>query len=173
MKDPKSSVFMKVSFFSLDLNLRLFGISARRNVNKMEEKQLYRKQVMDRLSSPEDLNDYLKVTNPAVWVVLAAIILIIAGALIWGSTVNINSKVTGAAEVSEGKLIVTFEDESGALNVKEGLEIKVGEVSSTITSVGRNSEGKIIAMADTTLSDGSYTAEVRYRTTQLFKLIFN
>ena len=136
-------------------------------------KQLYRKQVMDRLSSPEKLNDYLKVTSPAVWVALTAIILIIAGAVVWGITTYIHSAAKGTAEVKDGKLVVVFDDPSQASNVKEGLTVKVGGTSSTITSVGMNQEGKIIAVADTTLADGTYTAEVRYKTTQLIKLIFN
>ncbi len=69
--------------------------------NQPNGKQLYRKQVMDRLSSPEKLNDYLKVTNPAVWVALTEIILIIAGALVWGITTYIYSSAKGTAEVKD------------------------------------------------------------------------
>ena len=141
--------------------------------NQQNGKQLYRKQVTDRLPSPEKLNDYLKVTSPAVWVALTAIILIIAGAVVWGITTYIHSAAKGTAEVKDGKLVVVFDDPSQASNVKEGLTVKVGGTSSTITSVGMNQEGKIIAVADTTLADGTYTAEVRYKTTQLIKLIFN
>ena len=34
------------------------------------EQSLFRKKAMDRISSPEDLTSYLKVTNPGVWSVL-------------------------------------------------------------------------------------------------------
>ena len=141
--------------------------------NQPNGKQLYRKQVMDRLSSPEKLNDYLKVTSPAVWVALTAIILIIAGALVWGITTYIHSSAKGTAEVKDGKLVVVFDDTAQASNVKEGLTVRVGGTSSPITSVGMNQEGKIIAVAETTLADGTYSAEVRYKKTQLIKLIFN
>ncbi len=33
------------------------------------EQSLFRKETMDRISSPEDLTDYLKVTNPGIWAI--------------------------------------------------------------------------------------------------------
>ena len=39
--------------------------------------QVFRKKAMDRLSSPEQLNDYIRVTTPSVWLVLAALVLLI------------------------------------------------------------------------------------------------
>ena len=48
-----------------------------------ENKQVYREKSLERISSPEQLNDYLKVTKPMVWVVLIAAVLLIVGFLIW------------------------------------------------------------------------------------------
>lgn len=45
--------------------------------------ELFRKKSLDRVSSPEQLNDYIQVTSPSVWLVLAAIILLIVGMLAW------------------------------------------------------------------------------------------
>ncbi len=44
---------------------------------------VFRKKSMDRVSSPEQLNDYIKVTTPSVWLVLIAVILLLAGMLAW------------------------------------------------------------------------------------------
>ena len=44
---------------------------------------LFRKKSIDRVSSPEQLNDYIRVTRPSVWLVLIAIILLLIGMLIW------------------------------------------------------------------------------------------
>ncbi len=45
---------------------------------------LFREKSLDRVSSPEKLNDYIRVTKPAVWLVLLAIVVLLAGMLIWG-----------------------------------------------------------------------------------------
>ena len=39
--------------------------------------QLFRKSSIDRVSSPEQLNSYIRVSNPGVWLVLAAVVLLL------------------------------------------------------------------------------------------------
>ncbi len=45
---------------------------------------VFRQKSLDRVSSPEQLNDYIRVMTPSVWLVLIAIILLLAGMLAWG-----------------------------------------------------------------------------------------
>ena len=139
----------------------------------MEQQTVYRKKSLERIQSPEQLNDYLRVTNPSVWVILAAVALILAGALIWGSFAYIDSFVTGTAEVKDGVMTVTFEDEALAKNVKAGMNVTVGDTVSAIASVGRASDGSLFAQAKTALADGSYQVKVSYRQTQVLDLLFN
>jgi len=139
----------------------------------MGQSTLYRKTSMERIQSPEQLNDYLRVTNPSVWVILAAVVLILAGALLWGSFAYIDSFVTGIAEVKSGVMTVSFEDEAMAKNVEAGMNVTVGDTCAPIVSVGRASDGRLFAQAETTLADGSYQARVSYRQTQVLELLFN
>lgn len=44
---------------------------------------IFREKSMERVSSPEQLNDYLKVTTPSVWLVLLALVILLAGILAW------------------------------------------------------------------------------------------
>ena len=139
----------------------------------MEQSPVFRKASLDRIQSPEQLNDYLRVTNPSVWVVLTAVILILAGALIWGSFAYIDSFAAGVGEVKNGVMMVTFEDDTLAKNVKAGMNVTVGDSSCAIVSIGRAPDGSLFAQANTTLADGSYQVKVRYRQTQLLELLFN
>ena len=45
--------------------------------------ELFRKKSMDRVSSPEQLNDYIRVTSPGLWLVLAAVVILLAWMLAW------------------------------------------------------------------------------------------
>ena len=54
-------------------------------MRNMEKSKVFRQTSMDRIQSPEQLNDYLRVTDPSVWVLLAAVIVLLAGVLVWGS----------------------------------------------------------------------------------------
>lgn len=139
----------------------------------MENNSLYRKNSLDRIQSPEQLSDYLRVTTPSVWVILAAVALMLAGILIWSGFACVSSTVRGTAVVDDGIMIVTFEDEGTEGKVREGMAVSVGEAQSDITSVGRGEGGRVFAIAPTMLSDGTYEAKVTYRKTQILKLLFN
>ena len=133
---------------------------------------IFREKSLKRITSPEELSDYLRVTSPAVWVVMAAIILLLVGMLIWGSTAHIDSYAAGTAQVQDGRMIVVFDDSELAANVKAGMSVTVGETSSLIDSVGSTESGALFASAGTTLADGSYPARVIFRQTQVLSLLF-
>ncbi|MBR1659625.1 MAG: hypothetical protein IJ705_04850 [Oscillospiraceae bacterium] len=42
-----------------------------------------KKEETTRVGSPEELNDYIRVSSPAVWIVLAVVIALLLGALAW------------------------------------------------------------------------------------------
>ena len=43
------------------------------------DNQLFRKKSLDKVSSPEQLNDYIRVSNPGVWIALTAVIVLLFG----------------------------------------------------------------------------------------------
>ena len=51
--------------------------------DKKEKNGIFREKSIERVSSPEALNDYIRVTTPSVWVVLIALVLLLAGMLVW------------------------------------------------------------------------------------------
>lgn len=83
------------------------------------EKALFRKESMERVSSPEQLNDYLHVTSPAIWIVLAAVILLIGSLFVWSSVTAVESYAGGMAEVRGGVLTLTFDDAEKAASARE------------------------------------------------------
>lgn len=48
------------------------------------DNKLFRKNSLERVSSPEQLNDYVKVSSPGIWIILAAVIVLLIGACVWG-----------------------------------------------------------------------------------------
>ena len=47
------------------------------------EKDIFRKNSLERLSSPEKLNEYIRVSRPSVWIILSAIIILTAALAFW------------------------------------------------------------------------------------------
>ncbi len=141
----------------------------------MEEKksQIYREKSLERLSSPDDLSDYLHVTGSAVWVMLAAIILLIVSLFVWSAFASAVSYIYGTAEAEGGMLLITLEDEQTAKNLEPGMTVSVGDVQTKITSVGTDSSGKLIAAAEAKIPDGTYSARIGYKQTQMINFLFN
>ena len=134
---------------------------------------LFRKKSLERISSPEALNDYLHVTSPSVWLILLAVILLLAGMLVWSSAASIDSFATGTAQVREGTMYIHFDNEQIAENVQSGMTVTAGETASRISSVGTDAEGELFALAPTSLTDGSYPVRVVFKQTQVLSLLFN
>ena len=49
----------------------------------MEKKLIFREKSIERVTSPEKLNDYIKVTRPSVWLILLATLILIVGTSVW------------------------------------------------------------------------------------------
>ena len=54
---------------------------------------------MNRISSPEDLTGYLRVTSPGMWIVLAAVIALLVGMFAWSSVGLLDTTVDATAIV--------------------------------------------------------------------------
>ena len=126
-----------------------------------------------RISSPEQLNDYLKVTSPKIWVLLGAVVLLIVGLLLWSGFTTFESYATGTGRAVGGDLVVTFDDPVKASKVEPGMEMEVGDERVEILTVGTDTQGNPIASAHANIPDGSYEVRVGYNTTQVISMLFN
>ncbi|MBQ9042192.1 MAG: hypothetical protein IJ111_05185 [Eggerthellaceae bacterium] len=126
-----------------------------------------------RISSPEQLNDYLKVTSPKIWLLLVAIVLLVSGLLLWSGFTTIESYATGTARAFGGELTVLFDDEAKASKVQAGMEMEVGDVQAEVLAVGIDEDGQIVASARANIPDGSYEVRVGYKTTQVISMLLN
>ena len=54
---------------------------------------LFRKKSIERISSPEEIDEYMRVTSPSMWLVLGAVILLLLGILVWSITGRIEETI--------------------------------------------------------------------------------
>ena len=62
--------------------------------DKESKSRIFREKSIDRVTGPESLNDYIRVTSPSVWIALLALVILLAGMLVWS--------VFGRIEVKDG-----------------------------------------------------------------------
>lgn len=99
------------------------------------DNKIFRQSSIDRVNSPEQLNDYIRVANPSVWMVLAAIVLLLLGMVIWGVFGRVETTVdTGI--ITGGGNTLCFVDEDTVARLNPGMAVTAQGVSGTIASVG-------------------------------------
>ena len=80
---------------------------------------IFNKQALTRLHNPDDLDKFIRITSPSVWVVLLAVITLMLGLLAWGvfGSVSTSVETTGSSAGGEALCLLGADD---AAKVKVG-----------------------------------------------------
>ena len=84
----------------------------------MEEKKLRK------VDSPEQLNQYIRLSNPGVWILLIAIVVLLIGVCAWGFFGKIDTKITTVAISSDYNSYVYIK-ETDLEKVKNGMNVEI------------------------------------------------
>lgn len=130
------------------------------------------------ITSPEQLNDYVKVSNLSVWLFLAAVIVLLAGFFVWGFVGRLDTTYLCPAAAEGGHLRCFVDEDHGAaladvesvtVNGKEypvealsQRPIPGSDLSPYMRHVSGLSEDDwvYVVYAETYLSDGVYEAVI-------------
>ena len=63
---------------------------------------IFRQKSLDKMVTPDHLDDYIRVSNPSVWLVLGAIVVLLVAATVWGVFGHITESTTGVLVVKNG-----------------------------------------------------------------------
>src|SRR5579859_2172390 len=118
--------------------------------------KLFRKVALERLSSPEELDQLMQITSPRAWLLLAALGCLLGAALIWAIfgtiTVTVSGRgalVTDSATATQGALkAILYVSPVNAAQIRSGLDVRltlstissdqVGYLLGTVTAVGES-----------------------------------
>lgn len=107
------------------------------------DKQLFRKVSMDRISSPEQLNDYIHVSNPGIWMALSAVIALLVGVCVWGVFGHLESTVDTAG-ICESGVFTCYVTGEKVEQIMTGMTVHVDDTSFAVTGIST----KPIAVSD-------------------------
>ncbi len=96
--------------------------------------ELFRKKSIERVTSPEQLNDYIRVSNPGVWMILAAVVILLAGVCVWGFFGRLDTKKQASGVCENGKLTCYIKSDDIS-DVKEDTLVSVAGKEYTVKSV--------------------------------------
>lgn len=123
--------------------------------------EIFRKKSLDRIKSPDSLNDYVRVANPGVWLLMAAVILFLAGVCVWSVLGHIRSTVKAVAHVDNG-IVTCYVEAADIRSVKEGMPAEIDGNSAVVSEIGSLDEmtGAYSVILDADMEDGVYLAEI-------------
>jgi len=127
---------------------------------------LFRKTNIDKISSPEQLNEYIHVTKPGVWLVLSAVIIFLIGMIVWSFWGTIEMTVDGTIVQNSGNAICYIKTENST-DLKEGMMITsegktgtVKTVASIPTQLDEETNSYLLYTGDFFVGEFCFTAEV-------------
>ena len=123
----------------------------------MKETAIFRKKALERISSPEQLADYLSVTSPGIWVLLAVVILLLGALFAWSAigTLETSASVRVIVEKHVAQVVTKEGEQLG-----EGMPLRVAAQESVIAATGVDEFGRVYGVAEIALPDGIYDGTV-------------
>ncbi|MBR6186788.1 MAG: hypothetical protein IKQ41_11075 [Clostridia bacterium] len=155
------------------------------------EKSLFRKKSMERISSPEELHDYMRVTSPRLWMILGAIVALLAGFIVYASTATMENTMTIQVQISQYGLqengtgereyitgIQAYLPGSMKDQVQTGMMVRIGKEETTVNYIGVREDGMIFLTIDPIedylpLPEGVYDAELVLESTTPISFLWN
>ncbi len=144
-----------------------------------EENQLFRKKSMDSITAPEEINEYIRVVGINVWIILAAVVVLLLGVLVWAMFGRLETYEKTKAVVEKGAAVCYLTAEVAKEMTTENV-IKIGDKQADVVYVSDEpvTAGNVYSERDlaelgldpkeivyavsseVNLSDGTYNAEI-------------
>ena len=123
------------------------------------EKPIFREKNINQITSPDELNDYLRVTNASVWTILIAVILLLSGLLVWASIGHLDTYAQANVIVKDKQLQIIVSDQRANM-VKDGMTLNVEGQEVVIENVQMDAYGRALASGQLDIKDGEYEGNV-------------
>ncbi|MDO4188537.1 MAG: hypothetical protein Q4D29_06055 [Lachnospiraceae bacterium] len=91
------------------------------------DNNIFREKAIDRIKSPDALDEYIKVANHGTWMCLVAILVFVVGGIIFSIFGNLESKVPTAVVVSDNDAVCYLCDEK-IQYVSDDMWVEIGNV---------------------------------------------
>lgn len=123
---------------------------------------IFREKSLKKIASPEQMNDYIRVSSPSVWMVLTAVIVLLAGVCVWGMFGHLDTAVQTGGVCADGRLTVFVGEEDhdkikeNAVISVDGVEYAAAEITNAPIRVDDQIDPYVVHLAGFTEGDWVY-----------------
>lgn len=124
-------------------------------------KPIFREKSLQKVKSPDNLNEYIRVANPSIWLIMAAIIILLIGFCSWAVFGTVESVVEADVHCENGT-ITCYIAEEDIPKIHVGMTVQFASHSGTITEIimGDGHFVKCPLSVDAPIPDGIYDASI-------------
>lgn len=136
--------------------------------------EIFRKKSLDQVKSPENLDDYIQVSNPCIWLLLVSVIVLLVGVCIWGAFGHIDSTVETSVRAENGAL-VCYIAEADIFSVQKGMTVRFHDYETVITEIGEKDDlGYACTLQSAqTIPDGFYEGRIIIKSIKPLSFVLN
>ena len=139
------------------------------------DNQIFRKKSLERISSPDDMRKYLRISSPGLWMILSVILALLIGFIIYASVVTMENTISTQAVVTNYTEVEELFEEPFSLVmiripysyddiIEIGMEVRINGMKGRITGISRdeNEIWGVVEMSDKSvlIPSGDYDAEI-------------
>jgi len=124
---------------------------------------IFRQKSLDRVTSVEDMEKYIKTTTPSLWLLLVSIIVFLVGVITWAATGKINVETVSGCNVNDGKVkCIISEDRYESITEYSFIEINdnVFKITNINGPIEAKLDGDLSALHTSNIETGSWYYEV-------------
>ena len=88
----------------------------------------------EKVSSPEQLNDYIKVSNVGVWIILSVLFVLLVSVFVWATFGSVTEDITTVGVAQNGTVTCYVEDISG---LQVGNEVHIGSQKGAVSAISK------------------------------------
>ena len=153
--------------------------------------ELFRQKSLDRISSPEELHDYMRVTSPRLWMLLTAIVVLLAGFTVYASMTTMENTMKIQVEIenftvepAEGdaerftlvsaELPISMKD-----IIQTGMTVRIGQETGKVSWIGTSMNEDVVNVIfemnheSLPMPDGQCDAELVLESTTPISFLWN
>jgi multidrug efflux pump subunit AcrA (membrane-fusion protein) len=140
------------------------------------KKEIFREGSLERLSSPEQLDQLIKVTSPRAWLALAAVAVILLSIIVWSFLGSLPAKVAGQGILLNNGGVSSLEHHTAGrvidIRFKAGDMVKKGDIVALIDrpELTANINSLLAKLGQMEAKHQAYSAEYRVTESQIEEL---
>lgn len=138
------------------------------------DNELFRKKSLSKIKSPENIDDFIRVSNPGVWLLLISVVMLLIGMCLWGILGHIDSITETTVFVEDGYIICNVSEDTAA-SVMAGMNVKFDNYEAVVCEFAAKEADNCyyILQSKDTIPNGVYAGKIIISTEKPISFVIN